>query len=315
MRKKIKPLILILLFILIILFTLFCLKRRINPFKETKDFIVSRIRGTYKIKGYKAKSLIVVDRKTNDIFISKKEKEKELPASLSKLFVIEYASNILELDEKIKVKSSVLELAKKGSSLANLSTKTYSVHNIYAAMLVPSGNDAAYVLADYIGGKLDKKAKTKEERIRVFIKKLNQYLKKKGYKDTVINDPSGFDLESTTTVLDLKKCVDILLKHEWFREIVSKSLYTAELPDGSFETWKNTNIFLDKSSKHYNEGIIGIKTGSLNKEYNLVVLYKKNNREFLICSLGSTTNDLRYEDVEYIIESIDNSSKYKSRSQ
>lgn len=311
MRKKIKPLILIFLFILIIFFTLLCFKRRINPFKETKDFIVSHIRGTYKIKGYKAKSLIVVDRDTDDIFISKKEKEKELPASLSKLFVIDYASHILDLDEKIKVKNDVLELAKKGSSLANLSTKTYSVHNIYAAMLVPSGNDAAYVLANYIGGKLNKKAKTKEARIDVFIKSLNNYLQKNGYKDTVINEPSGFDLDSTTTVLDLKKCVDILLKHDWFREIVSKSLYTAELPDGTFQTWKNTNVFLDKSSKHYNHGVIGIKTGSLNKEYNMVVLYKKNNREFLICSLGSTTNDLRYEDVEYVIESIDNSSKYK----
>lgn len=311
MRKKLRPLILIFLFILIIFFTLFCLKRRINPFKETKDFIVSHIRGTYKIKGYKAKSLIVVDRDTDDIFISKKEKEKELPASLSKLFVIDYASHILNLDEKIKVKNDVLELAKKGSSLANLSTKTYSVHNIYAAMLVPSGNDAAYVLANYIGGKLNKKAKTKEARIDVFIKSLNNYLQKNGYKDTVINEPSGFDLDSATTVLDLKKCVDILLKHNWFREIVSKSLYTAELPDGTFQTWKNTNVFLDKSSKHYNPGVIGIKTGSLNKEYNMVVLYKKNNREFLICSLGSTTNDLRYEDVEYVIESIDNSSKYK----
>lgn len=311
MRKKFKPLILIFLFILIIFFTLLCFKRRINPFKETKDFILSHIRGTYKIKGYKAKSLIVVDRDTDDIFISKKEKEKELPASLSKLFVIDYVSHILDLDEKIKVKNDVLELAKKGSSLANLSTKTYSVHNIYAAMLVPSGNDAAYVLANYIGGKLNKKAKTKEARIDVFIKSLNNYLQKNGYKDTVINEPSGFDLDSTTTVLDLKKCVDILLKHDWFREIVSKSLYTAELPDGTFQTWKNTNVFLDKSSKHYNPGVIGIKTGSLNKEYNMVVLYKKNNREFLICSLGSTTNDLRYEDVEYIIESIDNSSKYK----
>lgn len=311
MRKKLKPLILIFLFILIIFFTLFCLKRRINPFKETKDFIVSHIRGTYKIKGYKAKSLIVVDRDTDDIFISKKEKEKELPASLSKLFVIDYASHILDLDEKIKVKNEVLELARKGSSLANLSTKTYSVHNIYAAMLVPSGNDAAYVLANYIGGKLNKKAKTKEARIDVFIKSLNNYLQKNGYKDTIINDPSGFDLDSVTTVLNLKKCSDNLLKHKWFREIVSQSFYMAELPDGSFETWKNTNVFLDKSSKHYNPGVIGIKTGSLNKEYNMVVLYKKNNREFLICSLGSTTNDLRYEDVEYIIESIDNSSRFK----
>ena len=38
---------------------------------------------------YNAKSLILVDLSNDNIFISKRENEQQLPASLAKLFVIE----------------------------------------------------------------------------------------------------------------------------------------------------------------------------------------------------------------------------------
>lgn len=44
--------------------------------------------------------------------------------------------------------------------MAGQNKKSYSIQNIFAAMLVPSGNAAAYVLADYLGGKLNRAAKT-----------------------------------------------------------------------------------------------------------------------------------------------------------
>lgn len=81
-------------------------------------------------------------------------------------------------------------------------------------MLVPSGNDAAYVVADYCGGILSPSAKTIQERIEIFMDNLNEYLKKQGYSDTILYDPSGFDTEARTTVLDLKEVVKKLLEYE-----------------------------------------------------------------------------------------------------
>ena len=139
-------------------------------------------------------------------------------------------------------------------------------------MLVPSGNDAAYVVADYCGGVISPNTKTSQERVKVFMENLNSYLKEQGYADTILYDPSGFDMEARTTVLDLKKVTKRLLEYEWFRDIVSQTFYTATLPDGSTQTWKNTNTFLDPTSEYYNENVIGVKTGSLSDDYNLVVL-------------------------------------------
>lgn len=97
------------------------------------------------------------------------------------------------------------------------------------------------------------------------------------------------------------------LHKQWFRDIVSKSNYTATLPDGSTQTWRNTNTFLDQTSEYYNENVKGIKTGSLSNDYNLVVLYQQHGKEFLICSLGSQSDSSRYDDVNYILKTIDES--------
>ena len=174
-------------------------------------------------------------------------------------------------------------------------------------MLVPSGNDAAYVVADYCGGILSPQTATVQEHINIFMDSLNAYLQEKGYTNTVLYDPSGFDMDARTTVLDLNSVVNQLLEFQWFRDIISQSSYTATLPDGSTQSWKNTNTFLDPTSDYYNENVIGVKTGSLSDDYNLVVLYRKYGKEFLICSLGSQSDSSRYDDVSNILRTIDES--------
>ena len=177
----------------------------------------------------------------------------------------------------------------------------------FAAMLVPSGNDAAYVVADYCGGLLSPQAESCQERVRIFMENLNLHLQQQGYLDTVLYDPSGFDMEALTTTLDLKEVVYRLLEYSWFREIVSQNTYTATLPDGSTQIWQNTNAFLDPTSEYYNENVCGIKTGSLSDDYNLIVLYQQHGKEFLICSLGSQSDSSRYDDVNFILKTIDES--------
>ena len=176
-------------------------------------------------------------------------------------------------------------------------------------MLVPSGNDAAYVVADYCGGLLSPQAESCQERVRIFMENLNLHLQQQGYLDTVLYDPSGFDMEALTTTLDLKEVVYRLLEYSWFREIVSQNTYTATLPDGSTQIWQNTNAFLDPTSEYYNENVCGIKTGSLSDDYNLIVLYQQHGKEFLICSLGSQSDSSRYDDVNFYCMCLQNQNR------
>ena len=257
-------------------------------FRNEKNAIYSFLYGEFQQDSYNAKSLILVDRSNNEIFISKNENEQQLPASLAKLFVIEYAATIADLDSIVPASYEAISMTKPGSSVADIEVKDYFLHNLFAAMLVPSGNDAAYVVADYCGGILSPQAARGQERVNVFMDNLNIHLQEKGYSNTILYDPSGYDMDAITNVLDLNAVVNQLLKYQWFRDIVSQSSYMATLPDGSTQTWKNTNTFLDPNSEYYNENVIGVKTGSLSDDYNLVVLYKK-------------------YDVTYILHTIDES--------
>ena len=276
-------------------------------FRSEKNAIYSFLYGEFQQDSYNAKSLLLVDRSNNDIFISKKENEQQLPASLAKLFVIEYAATIADLDSIVPASYEAISLTKPGSSVAGIEAKDYFLHNLFAAMLVPSGNDAAYVVADYCGGILSPQTAAVQDRINIFMDSLNVHLQEKGYTNTVLYDPSGYDMDALTTVLDLNSVVNRLLEFQWFRDIISQSSYTATLPDGSTQSWKNTNTFLDPTSDYYNENVIGVKTGSLSDDYNLVVLYQKYGKEFLICSLGSQSDSSRYDDVSNIIKTIDES--------
>lgn len=301
------------IFLIILILGIFFIYLVMQPenFRNTKNQIRMLLFENSIEGSYSAKSLLLVDLSNDNVFISKKEKEKHVPASLAKLFVIEYATTLADLDSIVFANNEAISLTKPGSSVANIKETKYFMHNLFAAMLVPSGNDAAYVVADYCGSILSPKSKTSKERINVFMKNLNSYLKDKGYKDTILYDPSGFDTEARTTALDLKKVIEKLLENQWFRDIVSKSSYTATLPNGSTQTWKNTNTFLDPTSDYYNKNVIGIKTGSLSDDYNLIVLYQMYGKEFLICSLGSQSDTSRYDDVNYIIQTINESGYLK----
>ena len=104
-------------------------KNKINGFLYKEDFPDS----------YNAKSLILVDCSDDEIFVSKNENEPQIPASLA------------DVDSIVVADYGAISLTKPGSSVAQIKEKEYFLHNLFAAMLVPSGNDAAYVVADYCG--------------------------------------------------------------------------------------------------------------------------------------------------------------------
>lgn len=74
-------------------------------------------------------------------------------ASLSKLFAIDYALTKVKLEDSIEVNQELLNLVPQESSLAHLKPGKYTAEQIMQAMLVPSGNDAAFALAYNIGKK------------------------------------------------------------------------------------------------------------------------------------------------------------------
>ena len=96
-----------------------------NEFGGLIDRIEEVFYGTPFKNAYNAKSLILVDLSNDEVFISKRENEQQLPASLAKLFVIKYAVTLADLDSIVSANYEAISLTKSGSSVANLNTKEY----------------------------------------------------------------------------------------------------------------------------------------------------------------------------------------------
>ncbi len=258
---------------------------------------------------YNAHSMLAIDLSNDEIIFAKNPNDRVLPASIAKLFVIDFSTNYLDLDEILIPSYEAINSVKEGSSMAYIAIQEYSVENLYAAMLVPSGNDAAYVIAEATGNKINPNAQSFDERINAFFKEFDKYLKRNKYGSTSLYVPSGFDYNAKSSVSDIKRVTVNLLKNNWFRDIIYQASYSATLPYGGIQTWKNTNLFLDNNTDFYSPNVKGIKTGTVDSTYNLDILYESNGKEYIIISLGSDSDYNRYSDVNHLLNLIDNSNQ------
>ncbi|RHS01430.1 peptidase S11, partial [Ruminococcus sp. AF14-5] len=95
-----------------------------DNFRNEKNKINSWLNGIFFQDFYNAKSLILVDLSNDNIFISKRENEQQLPASLAKLFVIEYAATLADLDSIVPANyEASLLVAKEEDLIKNLNPK------------------------------------------------------------------------------------------------------------------------------------------------------------------------------------------------
>ena len=252
-----------------------------------------------------AQALLVVEPGAEDALYAQGEGDPLLPASLAKLFVADYAASLAPLESRVTVTPQALALVPANSSLAYLPAGEYVLEDLLAAMLVPSGNDAAYGVADWCGGLLDPMAAPGRERVDVFLAGLADYLDGQGYGGTALHDPSGFDYEATTTAQDLAAVSARLLELDWFAQVVSHPFYTGVLPSGSAQAWQNTNQLLDPESPYYHPLAAGVKTGTLEGCCNLVALWQGEGAQVLVCVLGAPTDEARYREALRVFAVLD----------
>jgi D-alanyl-D-alanine carboxypeptidase (penicillin-binding protein 5/6) len=140
---------------------------------------------------------------------------------------------------------------KYGASTAGLKPgERYTALQLLYAMLLPSGCDAAYTLADMYGPGTNQ-----------FIAKMNATAKKLGLTRTKFTDFSGLPAPTETSTYSTPRDLVTLgrdaMKLALFRQVVALKTYSmaADRWHGA-HTWTNLNELLWKYS-----GAIGIKTG------------------------------------------------------
>lgn len=189
-------------------------------------------------------SAIVVDKTSGAILYAKNPDYRLFPASVTKIMTALVALDAYPLEREVTITT---EHEAIGSKMKLERGETITVRNLLKGLLIASGNDAAYALADaYPGGYGE------------FVKRMNEKAREFHLDNTMFTNVSGVEQdEHVTTVRDTATLTKEAMKDPFFRETVgTKELVVTDVSGKITHYLYSTNKLLGAV-----DGLIGVKTG------------------------------------------------------
>ena len=202
--------------------------------------------------GVKAKGAVLADAATGQVLWGRDIDTERPMASVTKVMTALLVLESGNLGQQLRVPKAAMDYAwKNGGESAGLHPgDTLTVQQLLAALLLPSGADAAYTLASAYGPGL-----------AGFVAKMNATAVTMGMTHTHFTSPDGLPYPTETatysTPSDLLTLGLAAMKYPVFRSIVDLRFY--HLPKGKGHHqywWDNTDGLIGSY-----QGALGIKTG------------------------------------------------------
>ncbi|MGH8891927.1 MAG: D-alanyl-D-alanine carboxypeptidase family protein [Actinomycetes bacterium] len=205
--------------------------------------------GAMPLPRVKAATWVLADLETGEVLAAKDPHGRQRPASTLKILT---ALTVLpRLDPAASYVARWEDANAEGSRVGLVPDATYSMHNLFEALMLVSGNDAATALANAAGG------------VGSTVEAMNRTARELGALDTSVRNPSGLDAPGQySSAYDLALITRAAMARDDFRGYVStvKSQFPGKMPRGgkarkSYEIYTQDRLLLNY------RGAIGVKTG------------------------------------------------------
>ena len=263
----------------------------VGALAQTADARQKKVSALKQPAGHKAaaikedpyKAFIVVESTTGAVLDGENVHARRPPASVTKLMV---ALIVLEKVQKGELKltdqiTASPDASKIGGSQVYLEAgETFTLEEMMKAVMVASANDAAYAVAEHIGGSKDG-----------FVSLMNEKAKALGMADTEFHSvhglpPSKGDKEDLTSCSDLVVLAREILRYP---KIIEWTSIKSEGFRGGAFVMNNHNKLLTKMP-----GVDGLKTGFYKETgFNVVATAKKGDLRFITVVMGSPSAPIR----------------------
>ena len=253
-----------------------------------------------------ARNAYIYDVSENQCIYEKHSGEKIAPASTAKMLTALTALKYCDEDEVITVGREI-QMVPADASKAQLSIGvSLTTKQLLEALLLPSGNDAAYVLAVHTGRMIAGDQLLSEEKaLDYFVKEMNSYAKSMGAIHSNFVTPDGYDAQGQyTSAEDLAVIAQNCLSTEAIIKIMGTEETTQVWASGENIGYRNTNELIDSNSCYYRANVIAGKTGTTDKAGDCLVFILKKADDFYVCVVMNSTETGRYEDADLICDSI-----------
>lgn len=207
-----------------------------------------------KINAYNlGEAAILMEEDTKRVLVSKNMTKKKLIASTTKIMTAVIAIESGKTDKMVKVTDKVLEAY--GSAIYLSIGEKMKLEDMIYGLMMQSGNDAALMIADFLGG---------EEK---FVEKMNKKAKEIGMKNTTFANPHGLDEKNQnySTAYDMALLMRYANSDPLFRKITGCKKHT-------FKTEEKTYVWSNKNKLLYTyKYTTGGKTGYTDKAHRTLV--------------------------------------------
>ena len=249
---------------------------------------------------------ILLDIDSNKVLYEKNSKSLAYPASTTKLLTaILVAENCSDLNQLVNVSYYAVNSVPYSYSTANLVPgEQLTINDLLHALLIPSANDAAYALAEYVANSgnnyaLDDDQATKllfESSIASFSNMMNEKAKEIGCENTHFVNPNGIqDEQHISTAYDLMLIGRYAYSIPTVTDIcktVQGYLPNTNMYQGELRTFHTTNHLLQNESTNYYEYANGLKTGYTDLAQSCIIASaNKGSRSLIVVLLHSNKTD------------------------
>ena len=240
------------------------------------------------------------DMTADEIIYSKDLNKKIYPASTTKLLTAITASSIIKDPKTVITVGNEIEMCNWESSKAYIEEgMKLTFEMLMDALLLPSGNDAAYTMA-VNAAKIYKndQSLTNEEAVEIFMGLVNDCAKQIGASHTHYVTPDGWhDDDHYTSAYDLAVIGDYAKTVPIVRNSCAKPYVEWELLSGGFISWTNSNKLILENSGFYSKYNDGLKTGFTDEAGTSVVASATmEGHTFIAVAMNGYTLYTKYQD-------------------
>lgn len=224
------------------------------------------------------------------------------PASITKLITAYTARQIMDPETVVTVGEEITWIDPDSSRAWIDQGYQLTVEMLIQAMLMPSGNDAAYTLAVAGGRALAEDPELdRRQAFGLFVDEMNANARQLGMKNSHFMNPDGIDEDGHyTTMNDLVILAEAVLQDELIMKYAGMAKADVVFASGETITWHNSNYLLHPEyEEFYTPEAVGLKTGSTDKAGKcLLSAFLKEDGTYLIVGvLGSVENTDRFADT------------------
>lgn len=224
------------------------------------------------------------------------------PASTTKIMTAWIALKYGNLDDMVTVSETAMNIDEDSSVCGLRVGDTISMKDLLYGLMLASGNDAANVIAEHVGG----------GSIENFVSMMNKEADNLLMSGTHYQNAHGLhDEDHYTTVYDLYLIFNECIKNDTFAQIIDTPSYTTTIytADGSESklTWEATNYYFQGYADLPNGiTVLGGKTGTTDQAGACLVLYARDQsgNPYISIILRAYTKPFLYEKMTELLELV-----------